>query len=97
MTFAQRRNRLTTHFSERIPVDKRRMTVLAIGRTHVPYSLPLPSIWTRSRRGILHKHISPERWDFLVSQQWFSFAFAVSDNFSPFGGTFWFPRAKEFP
>jgi len=26
MTFAQRRNRLTTHFSERIPVVKRRMT-----------------------------------------------------------------------
>ena len=28
MTFAQRRNRLTTHFSEIIPVVKRRMTVL---------------------------------------------------------------------
>ena len=27
MTFARRRNRLTTHFSERIPVVKRRMTV----------------------------------------------------------------------
>ena len=27
MTFAQRRNRLTTHFSDRIPVVKRRMTV----------------------------------------------------------------------
>ena len=27
MTFAQRPNRLTTHFSERIPVVKRRMTV----------------------------------------------------------------------
>jgi len=27
MTFAQRRNRLTTHFSERIPVVKRRMIV----------------------------------------------------------------------
>ena len=27
MTFAQRLNRLTTHFSERIPVVKRRMTV----------------------------------------------------------------------
>jgi len=26
MTFAQRRNRLTTHFSERIPVVKRRMS-----------------------------------------------------------------------
>jgi hypothetical protein len=29
MTFAQRRNRLKTHFSERIPVVKRRMSVLA--------------------------------------------------------------------
>jgi hypothetical protein len=28
MTFAQRRNRLTTHFSEHTPVVKRRMTVL---------------------------------------------------------------------
>jgi len=28
MTFAQRRNRLTTHLSERIAVVKRRMTVL---------------------------------------------------------------------
>jgi len=27
MTFAQRRNRLTMHFSERIPVVKRRTTV----------------------------------------------------------------------
>ena len=27
MTFARRRNRLTKHFSERIPVIKRRMTV----------------------------------------------------------------------
>jgi len=27
MTFAQRRNHLTTHFSERIPVVKRHMTV----------------------------------------------------------------------
>jgi len=27
MTFAQRRNRLTTHFLERIPVVKRHMTV----------------------------------------------------------------------
>jgi len=29
MTFAQRRNRLTTHFSERIPVVKRLISVLA--------------------------------------------------------------------
>jgi len=28
MTLAQRRNRITTNFSERIPVVKRRMTVL---------------------------------------------------------------------
>jgi len=27
MTFAQRRNRLTTHFSERIPAIKRRISV----------------------------------------------------------------------
>jgi len=31
MTFAQRRNRLTTHFSERIPVVKRRIS--AVGYT----------------------------------------------------------------
>ena len=30
MTFAQRRNRLTTHFSEPIPIVKRRMTVFGI-------------------------------------------------------------------
>jgi hypothetical protein len=34
MTFAQRRNRLTTLFSERIDVVKRRMTVL---NAHVRY------------------------------------------------------------
>jgi len=28
MTFAQRRNRLTTHFSERISVVKRRISVM---------------------------------------------------------------------
>jgi len=28
MMFARRRDRLTTHFSERIPVVKRRMTVM---------------------------------------------------------------------
>jgi len=33
MTFAQRRTRLTTHFSERIPVVKRRMTILRVGVT----------------------------------------------------------------
>jgi len=27
LTFAQRRNRLTTHFSERIPVVRRRMII----------------------------------------------------------------------
>ena len=35
MTFAQRRNRLTTHFSERIPVFKRRMTVYGLRRFSV--------------------------------------------------------------
>jgi len=30
MTFAQRRNRLTTHFSERIPVVKQRVTVFIL-------------------------------------------------------------------
>ena len=33
MTFVQRRNRLTTHFSERIPVVKRRISILG-GRKH---------------------------------------------------------------
>jgi len=32
MTFAQQQNRLTTHFSERIPIIKRRMTVLGVIR-----------------------------------------------------------------
>jgi len=32
MTFAQRRNRLTTHFSERIAVVKRRTTVESVPR-----------------------------------------------------------------
>jgi hypothetical protein len=30
MTFAQRRNRLATHFSERIPVAKRRISVFIV-------------------------------------------------------------------
>jgi len=34
MTFAQRRNRVTTHFSERIPVVVRRITVLGHHRNH---------------------------------------------------------------
>jgi len=42
MTFAQRRNRLTTHFSESIPVVKRRISVLfCCKRGHVkayPYA-----------------------------------------------------------
>jgi len=29
MTFTQRRNRLTTHFSERVPVVKRLISVMA--------------------------------------------------------------------
>ena len=38
MTFAQRRNRLTTHYSVRIPVVKRRIAVLtAIQCTKVAY------------------------------------------------------------
>ena len=42
MTFAQRRNRLTTRFAERIPVVKRRMSVFISSTLlwHVtPYSL----------------------------------------------------------
>jgi uncharacterized membrane protein len=36
MTFIQRRNRLTTHFSERIPVVKRRVSVFCNMRlTHI--------------------------------------------------------------
>jgi len=30
MTFAQRLNRITTHFAERIPIVKRRISVLSI-------------------------------------------------------------------
>ena len=39
MTFARRRNRLTTHFPERIPVVKRRISALA------PLSVP-PTLTT---------------------------------------------------
>ena len=35
MTFAQRRNRLTTHFSERIPVVKRHISVYKYGHVSV--------------------------------------------------------------
>jgi len=35
MTFAQRRNRLTTHFSERIPLVKRRVSVLASNYSNI--------------------------------------------------------------
>jgi len=35
MTFVQRRNRLTTHFSERIPVVKRRIGLLEILRCRI--------------------------------------------------------------
>jgi len=34
MTFAQRRNRLTTHFSQRIPVVKRRIYICTQWHTH---------------------------------------------------------------
>jgi len=37
MTFAQRRNRLTRHFSERISVVKRRMTVPSFSEWPQPY------------------------------------------------------------
>jgi hypothetical protein len=40
MTFAQRRNRLTTHFSERIPVVKRRIYVQASADTSSRGVLP---------------------------------------------------------
>jgi len=36
MTFAQRRNRLTTHFSESIPVVKRRISVYVKTYTRLP-------------------------------------------------------------
>ena len=39
MTFAQRRNCLTTHFSERIPVVKRRMTVYVTGMDKLFYGV----------------------------------------------------------
>jgi len=42
MTFAQRRNRLTTHFSERIPVVKRRMSVIcSMVESDLKYLAPL--------------------------------------------------------
>jgi len=36
MTFAQRRNRITTHFSERIPIIKRRISVFYSSWAHKP-------------------------------------------------------------
>jgi hypothetical protein len=48
-TFAQRRNRLTTHFSERIPAVKRRISVLA--PPSVPPLLTYPSVTTLTSRG----------------------------------------------
>ena len=48
MTFAQRRNRLTTHFSERIPVVKRRISVIGLVHSglfpvlYSPYKNALP-------------------------------------------------------
>jgi hypothetical protein len=38
MTFAQQRNRLTTHFSETIPVVKRRIYVVTADMTHTMVS-----------------------------------------------------------
>jgi len=50
MTFAQRRNRLTTHFSERIPVVKRRMTTSS-SRTATVHSVSYWHVWCT-----LHRH-----------------------------------------
>ena len=58
MTFAQRRNRITTNFSESIPVVKRRISVLvlcwrifrasvATAGTDVLITLTLPKIFTK--------------------------------------------------
>jgi len=43
MTFAQRRSRLTAHFSERIPVVKRRMAVLNRNILFILSPLPVGS------------------------------------------------------
>ena len=53
MTFAQRRNRLKTCFSKRIPVVKRRMTVLT--------SMPTSYKWTLSFRYLHQKQPPPTR------------------------------------
>ena len=54
MTFAQRRNRLTTHFSERIPVVKRRLSVLHKFRTYVTlrHHRRLRKSWLRNSHSI---------------------------------------------
>jgi len=54
MTFAQRRNRLTTHFSERIPVVKRRVTVMGCD-TAYQIGRNLPTF----RRDLLRQDLKP--------------------------------------
>jgi len=66
MTFAQRRNRLTTHFSERIPVVKRHISVVGYTiwvcvstlydiRTTTHFSERIPVV---KRRISVHKIVS---------------------------------------
>ena len=55
MTIAQRRNGLTTHFSERIPVVKRRMTVLFVcpsGHSHMNPPMSNPVFFSDSESSI---------------------------------------------
>jgi len=46
MTFAQRRNRLTTHFSERFPVVKRRVSVLVLDSRQRMWPWSHYSLWS---------------------------------------------------
>jgi len=48
VTFTQRRNRLTMHFSERIPVVKRRISVYGPSSSQIyrPRAYSFPSLWT---------------------------------------------------
>ena len=75
MTFAQRRNCLTTHFSERIPVVKQRISLLCVIWGNVrPLNLPrvLGSVlnWTRCtcwpHEGILFPDLGI-RWRWVVN------------------------------
>ena len=82
MTFARRRNRLTMHFSERIPIFKWRMTVLydkyMCVENSVPYLLRLPflfwplawwAVWT-------HQMLRPLSLQVILAPLW-----VVSDIF----------------